>query len=425
MPNVLSRALFVTHWLPVGPASIAAGISTRQHLLIDSLKRLDVAIDVLIYLPHKSFDGSEKRVREIERELGVRWGGEFRVSLCPRGIPSDDKSLWDYYLSPATSFFRAKEYEEFAGALPVSSFEQCLERKPDLVFVHRLTSMVPALLTKRNIPPLFLDLDDIEHIAFRRQVADPPVWPSKRLKYLQIPALIAGERSAIKLSRKTFVCSDLDRRKLQRLFRAKNVESVPNAVALQPVGPPSLSPTVLLLGTYGYAPNRLGAEYFLDQVWPRILAANPNAQAIIAGAQPESIRHHRSHPPGVTFPGFVSSLDELYARAKVVICPILTGGGTRVKIMEAAAYGRPIVATSVGAEGIDLRDGDEILLRDTPAGFADACIELLGNDVAARDLGDHARQAIAEKYDRSQVVDRLASILSEHSRIPLSAVPEN
>ena len=424
MSSTLCRALFVTDWLPIGPEWIAAGISKRQHLLIDSLKHLGVDIDVLIYLPHMSYDGSEEHVREIERELGVLWGGVFRVTLCRRAMPSETKSFWAYYLSPAKSLFHQKGYAEFAGTLQVSAFEQCLEDKPDLVFVHRLKSMVPALLTKKNIPPLFLDLDDIEHITFRRRVAVPPVWPSKRLEYLQIPALMAGERSAIKLSRKTFVCSELDRSKLQGLFRTKNVESVPNAVALQPVSPPSLSPTLLFLGHYGYAPNRSGAEYFLDQVWPRILAAKPNAQAIIAGADPESIRHHRSPPPGVTFPGFVSALNELYARTKVVICPILTGGGTRIKIMEAAAYGRPIIATHVGAEGIDLRDGDEILLRNTPASFADACIELLGNDAAARDLGERARQAIAEKYDRSQVIDRLASILSEHSHIPLQSLSQ-
>ena len=273
--------------------------------------------------------------------------------------------------------------------------------------------MTPLMLTKQVLPPIFFDLDDIEHVAMLRHLSQPPHWWRKNFSYLQLPALLLGERSAIKLSHTTFVCSDLDQHKLTRLFHTRNVMTVPNAVTLPAATSPSLEPRIVMLGNYEYPPNRLGVEFFLDQVWPTILANCPSAEVIFAGHRVEAIQHYAHPPPQVTFPGFVEDLDGLYQGARVVICPILTGGGTRVKIMEAAAYGRPIVSTSIGAEGIDLIDAKEIILRDSAEDFANACIELLKDYEKARILGLAVRAAAESRYDRSSIVAKLAQLLRQ------------
>ena len=92
--------------------------------------------------------------------------------------------------------------------------------------------------------------------------------------------------------------------------------------------------------------------------------ACPDARLIVAGNKPERIPSFAQRPAGVEFTGFVSELEMLYRRAAIVCCPILSGGGTRIKILEAAAHGKAVVSTVVGAEGLELRDGVEIALRD-------------------------------------------------------------
>jgi glycosyltransferase involved in cell wall biosynthesis len=90
---------------------------------------------------------------------------------------------------------------------------------------------------------------------------------------------------------------------------------------------------------------------------------------------------------------------------------VLYGSGTRVKIVEAAAYGKPVVSTTIGAEGIELRDGEEILLRDDPGSFAEACIRLLTDHALAARVGQRARSAIEERYERRAVVESIKSVI--------------
>ena len=101
--------------------------------------------------------------------------------------------------------------------------------------------------------------------------------------------------------------------------------------------------------------------------------------------------------------GFVSDLRGLYARSRVVCAPILSGAGTRIKIIEAAMYGKPTVATRIGAEGLEFRDGHELLLRDDARSFANACVELLANDSLCERLGLATHEAAVRYYSRAKI----------------------
>ena len=409
----INRALFVTPWLPTETDWTAtAGIARRQRLLVDALKQCASSIDVLVYVSQKRFDGSEAMCARIERELNAFWEGDFNVSVCRWQEAPPRPGLWAHYGAPVLDFTRHAHFGKCAGPAQVAALRQALSRGPDLVVAHRLQCAVPLLLAGAALPPFLLDLDDVEHVAFARGIRQPPMWVGKYLEYLQIPALMAGERRAIAASRKTLVCSEVDRRRLERLFRVDNVEAIPNAVASRAATAPSGSPTLLLLGHYSFTPNRLGAEYFLNSVWPLVRQALPGARVVIAGAGPQAIRHALDGDHGVSFPGYVDDLDLLYAGCCAVICPILSGGGTRLKVMEAASYARAVVSTTVGAEGIDLRDGDEIFLADDAAAFADRCVALLTDAALARDVGARARDAIERLYGRDRVVQRLASLFA-------------
>jgi glycosyltransferase involved in cell wall biosynthesis len=107
----------------------------------------------------------------------------------------------------------------------------------------------------------------------------------------------------------------------------------------------------------------------LSLVWKQL---RRQCEGPIAGNKPERIPSFASHPPGVEFTGFVEDLGQLYQRVGIVCCSILSGGGTRLKILEAAAYGKAIVSTTVGAEGLELRDSIEIVIRAGVPAFARA-----------------------------------------------------
>jgi len=167
----------------------------------------------------------------------------------------------------------------------------------------------------------------------------------------------------------------------------------------------------MFIGSHWYKPNGDGAERLLTRIWPLVRARVPGAQLIIAGKSPESIPSYSNPPAGVEFTGFLPDLDALYARSRVVVCPITMGGGTRVKLVEAGGYGKPIVSTRIGAEGLDLEDGVDVLLRDDDRSFADACIRLLSDDTLCARLGAAARAKAVAQYDAAKVERRIANIL--------------
>jgi glycosyltransferase involved in cell wall biosynthesis len=184
------------------------------------------------------------------------------------------------------------------------------------------------------------------------------------------------------------------------------VVTIPNAVVAMPAahGIDPASRSLLFLATYAYGPNIAAADFLIRDVWPLVRAVRPDARLIIAGNKPDRISSFASRPPDVEFTGFVDDLDQLYRRVRIVCCSILSGGGTRLKILEAAARGKAIVSTMVGAEGLELRDGVEIILRDGARAFAGACVELLGDPARCDGLGVAARSAVERCYDRKRIV---------------------
>jgi glycosyltransferase involved in cell wall biosynthesis len=263
--------------------------------------------------------------------------------------------------------------------------------------------MCPILLTREALPPVFFDLDDIESIAFRRGIRYLPKTSSRLLSYLMLPALFWGQYRSVRLSHRTFICSEIDRRYLTKCYRLKGVVIIPNAVKIPEEQPLAPEPMLLFIGSYSFKPNLDAAEFLIKQIWPLVHQKIPNATLIIAGSHPDRISSYDQGRQGVRFTGFVEDLDGLYRQSRVVCAPILWGGGTRVKIIEAAAYRKPIVSTVMGAEGIEMHDGYGIFLRDDPKSFAEACIRLLSDREFCERMGAAARAAIINKYDQKKI----------------------
>jgi glycosyltransferase involved in cell wall biosynthesis len=273
--------------------------------------------------------------------------------------------------------------------------------------------MTPILQTRKALPPVYFDLDDIEHVAFERGLRYTRKFSSKMLSYLLLPALSRGEYKAIRLARRTFVCSDVDRKYLENRWGLKSVVKIPNAVEIPESQPMTSEQTLLFLGSYNHKPNIDAAEFLIRKIWPLVQRELPKANLIVAGSPPERLPSYRSSMQNVRFPGFVEDIDDLYRQSRVVCTPILSGSGTRVKIIEAAAYGKPIVSTRIGAEGIEMQDEHEILLRDNPKSISEACIRLLNDYALCKHMGETARRAVVYKYDQKKIKQMIQGLFKE------------
>jgi glycosyltransferase involved in cell wall biosynthesis len=135
-------------------------------------------------------------------------------------------------------------------------------------------------------------------------------------------------------------------------------------------------PTLLLVGPLSYEPNRLAAEWISFEVLPIVRRSVPAARVVLVGYDDGASRALRS-APGVTLTGWVHDIGAYYATASVAVAPLLSGGGTRLKVMEALARSVPLVSTSVGCFGLGLTSGEELLIADDAESFAAACVSVI------------------------------------------------
>jgi len=178
---------------------------------------------------------------------------------------------------------------------------------------------------------------------------------------------------------------------------------------------PAKAPILLFVGIYAYPPNLEAAELLAREIFPRVLAAVPQARLVFVGSYVDKIAHLDGLSSHIELRGFVDDLAAVYREAAIACCPILAGGGTRTKIIEAAAHRVPVVATTLGAEGIEFEDGTAIIIRDDPVSFAAACVELLRDPERASAIAEEAF-AHAQMYERTIVIDQIAVDLREAAR---------
>jgi glycosyltransferase involved in cell wall biosynthesis len=420
------RILFVSPHYPNDFSHGVHGVFQRMRMWLDATRSLNADLEVLFFTRPEA-PATPEAAALAARHMADAWGITATVTLCAResARPPATGRIAAYmaeYAFPAFGIHHQPEFRLYSGDRQQRALAQCIERAPDVVLFHRLQATAAANALPSGARRL-LDLDDIEYRKFAREIGQPPHWRSKPALYLQVPALWWGERSQIVRSEVAFVCSEADRRSLQRTMRVRNVVVVPNAVSVahNPRGP-SLEPNVLFIGAFSYRPNVVAAEYLIREVWPILRKHRPESRLLIAGPLCESLPSFDAPPAGVEFLGFVKDLDALYARTRVACTPIFSGGGTRIKILEAAGRGVPVVSTPLGAEGLDLLSESEIVIRSGARELADACGQLLSDHDRAAAVGAAARERVRGQYDREAVLDRMRTALVGGGPIELNRV---
>jgi len=165
--------------------------------------------------------------------------------------------------------------------------------------------------------------------------------------------------------------------------------------------------TMLFIGSFRHSPNVDALRWFITEILPRVTAMKPNAQLIVVGAdRPPALASLLNHP-SVRMTGFVPDIREPLAKYAVFVCPILSGSGVRVKLLEAFASGIPAVSTRIGAEGLANVNGELCELADSPDEFARAVVSLFENQEHALAVAARARQKVETENDATIITGRL------------------
>jgi len=204
-------------------------------------------------------------------------------------------------------------------------------------------------------------------------------------------------------------CTVVSKQEQQLLYRnyptyRGQTEIIPNCLnmdeyqGIKPFGKPK---TLIFTGPFKYGVNYDAMVWFVGEVFPQILERVPDARLIITG-------DHANLPlpssKNITLAGYVNDIKLLIASCSISIAPLLNGGGTRLKILEAMALGTPVVATSKGAEGLDAIDGEHLLIANSPADFAQCVIRLLNDENLSMRLAAKANQLIQKNYNWGRVL---------------------
>jgi glycosyltransferase involved in cell wall biosynthesis len=313
-------------------------------------------------------------------------------------------------LAPGESFFTA-------GQVPsalIRHVQRAVE-EIDYAAIHVDDLPIRCALPMRNCPPVVYASHNCEYALFHRR-AEIETGPLRALalfdaeRVRRIESALAGRAELIT------ACSEDDIRDLVEFcgMDARHAVVVPNGVDVaryaEVVGRESDTSTILISGSMDWRPNQQGLRWFMAEVLPKLSQAVEDgvASVRVAGRMNDELVRELAAYPGVTpSPNPADMRDEL-ARARIVVAPILASSGTRLRILEAWAAGRPVVTTPAGAFGLEYSDGDELLCAQEPAAFAEAIVRILKD----ASLWEHVRQcatARVAQYDWRRICDVIES----------------
>jgi polysaccharide biosynthesis protein PslH len=301
----------------------------------------------------------------------------------------------------------------------------------DLVWFGRAESFL-ALHDVVTGARVVVDFDDLEDQRLRHRLARHGAVGSRRRRWLRgavdridLRRWARAQRRVAATVDAVAVCSELDERRLgaANAFVLPNGYELLGAGAARPAGRGG-PPVIVMVGVFTYEPNVDGASWFVDDVLPIIQQRLGPVELRLVGPPPTASDGLEGRP-GVRIMGIVPDIRVELERADIEIVPIRSGGGTRVKLLEAFAYRVPVVSTSIGAEGIDAGDGVHLLVADEPDAFADACVQLLSDRPLADRLTAAGFELWQSRYQwadlRSALTDRLRAVASP---TPGSTMPD-
>ena len=385
--------LFLSQCLPYPPH---AGVTART---FNILKQLQKEFDITLV----SFSRSNHQPDANARESSRRALEQFVDNVCaPVPIGSERsilRRLWDH-LRSLGSGHAYTFYEYWSRDFQTQLRTAIIEKGIDLVHIdsldlHRWLGELPRVTT-------LCTHHDIEPELLRRRADRVKSSVLRRYILHQANLVERIEREFCPQFNANVMVSESDAKKLEDIAPSSRTIVVPNGVDTEYFTPTTTSPPVpgrvVFVGSPLAFPNRDAVEYLLRDIWSNIRGGDRSANLQLIGRCSESDRARYGSHPGVACLGHLVDIRPQMTEACCSVAPIRVGGGTRVKILDAWAMGKAVVSTSIGCEGLKAVDGDNILIRDTPEGFAEAVLELLSDSELQSRLGKSGRKTVEQTY---------------------------
>lgn len=290
--------------------------------------------------------------------------------------------------------------------------------KPDLLQVEGLEMATDVA----EIAParLLYDAHNAEYLLQKRMsVADASHlrrWPGALYSFLQWRKLSVYEGKVCQRAHRVLACSPLDAAALREISPGLEPLVVPNGVDCEQYRPGVVPPlelggqSLVFTGKMDFRPNVDAVLWFANAVLPLVRARAPEARLYVVGKNPHSRLDSLRGAEGVTLTGYVEDVRPYIAGASAYVVPLQSGGGTRLKVLEAMAMGQALVTTTLGGEGIDAQSGRDWLVADSPAAFAEQVLLLLADRALAARLGLAAREFVAAHFDWRVVTKPLMTL---------------
>ncbi|MGK7893750.1 MAG: glycosyltransferase family 4 protein [Xenococcus sp. (in: cyanobacteria)] len=260
-----------------------------------------------------------------------------------------------------------------------------------------------------------------------RQKIDPRLsgLKSKIKSSVLLTKLKAIERTFVRQVDQVWVCSQNDADLMGQLYGQKlPIQVVPNGINVSDYDtvrlgkcplPEQLRPipwTIVFTATFSYEPNSVAAQLLIEQIYPKLKKLYPECLLLLVGRNPtKHMKETAKNDPGIIVTGKVPDVRPYLAAASVVVVPLLEGGGTRLKILEAFAAGLPVVSTSKGAEGIKAQDEEHLLIRDEIEDIVTGITELWSNSSLTQRLTDSAYELVKAEYSWQAVAYKIEKII--------------
>ena len=267
------------------------------------------------------------------------------------------------------------------------------------------------------------NIEDLRNCVLFQHNVETAIWQRHhqhapdplRRAYLGMQArkMFEYERWVCRSVAHVIAVSKADAELMQSMFGADSVSAVPTGVDIEYFTPSAATAPgadLVFVGSMDWLPNIDGVKWFAAEILPLIRARRPSCTVAIVGRQPGPDIVSLSGG-GIQVTGTVPDVRPYLWGANVSIVPLRIGGGTRLKIYESMAAGTAVVSTTVGAEGLDVRSPENILLADTPQAFADACLRLLDDAQERRRMAAAAHELVATQFSWDAVADRFADAL--------------
>ena len=396
------KILIVNPNLPYPPRS---GNTIRLFNIIKRLSQTD-DVDLIAIVPRSASRDDVTSLKEYCRNVYL--ASQSKTSRLSQVL----STIWKFLIGEP--FFTKYVQSADLGHL---LYRITHENRYDIIIIeHSFMARYLHSLYLRSDTKTVLVMHDIATFLYERLYrSERRIFAKLKLLLTYLPLRKWEIRMARQFTR-VVTMSERDRELFLSLGSECRISIVPNGVDTNTYRPFPLDgreKVILLIGSMDYRPNVDAVLYFTKEIFPVVRKRNPDCTLTIVGKTPSDDVRRLEDEPGVTIHSDVEDVRPFYQKAFVSVVPLRSGGGTRLKILEAMALGTPVVSTSIGCEGLDVENIRNILIADTPIDFAQQICNLLTDLVLWQRISWNGRALVQERYDWERISRNYRAMLAE------------